>query len=140
MVSAATDVPAGDATVIHIKAIPHEMKYNLKTFSVQAGKPVELVFENPDFMQHNLLITDIGKLEVVGKAADKMAADPKAAERQYVPDIPEVLFSTKLVNPQEIVRLKFIAPTKPGDYPFVCTFPGHWLIMNGVMKVGSPSL
>jgi len=140
MVSAATDVPAGDATVIHIKAIPHEMKYDLKTFSVQAGKPVELVFENPDFMQHNLLITDIGKLEVVGKAADKMAADPKAAERQYVPDIPEVLFSTKLVNPQEIVRLKFIAPTKPGDYPFVCTFPGHWLIMNGVMKVGSPSL
>jgi len=137
---AATDVPAGDATFIHIKAIPHEMKYDLKTFSVQAGKPVELVFENPDFMQHNLLITDIGKLEVVGKAADKMAADPKAAERQYVPDIPEVLFSTKLVNPQETVRLKFVAPTKPGDYPFVCTFPGHWLIMNGVMKVVSPAL
>jgi azurin len=135
-----TDVAAMGSTVIHIKAIPHEMKYDLKTFSVQAGKPVELVFENPDFMQHNLLITDIGKLEVVGKAADKMAADPKAADRQYVPDIPEVLFSTKLVNPQETIRLTFTAPSKPGDYPYVCTFPGHWLIMNGVMKVVPPAL
>lgn len=131
---------SADATVIHIKAIQNEMKYDLKTFSVPAGKPVELVFENPDFMQHNLLITEIGKLEVVGKAADKLAADPKGAERQYVPDIPEVLFSTKLVNPQETVRLKFVAPAKPGDYPFVCTFPGHWLIMNGIMKVVSPAL
>lgn len=138
--SADTEGAVGDAIVIHIKAIQHEMKYDLKTFSVPAGKPVELVFENPDFMQHNLLITDIGKLEVVGKAADKMAADPKAAERQYVPDIPEVLFSTKLVNPQETVRLKFVAPAKPGDYPYVCTFPGHWLLMNGIMKVVSPAL
>jgi len=131
---------SGDATVIHIKAIKNEMKYDLKTFSVVAGKPVELIFENPDFMQHNLLITQIGKLEVVGKAADKMAADPKGAEQQYVPDMPEVLFSTKLVNPQETVRLKFVAPAKPGDYPFVCTFPGHWLLMNGIMKVESPAL
>jgi azurin len=22
-----------------------------------------------------------------------------------------------------------------GDYPFVCTFPGHWRIMNGVLTV-----
>lgn len=129
-----------DATVIHIKTIINEMKYDLKTFSVVAGKPVELVFENPDFMQHNLLITQIGKLEAVGKAADKLATDPGGADRQYVPDMPEVLFSTKLVNPQETVKLRFIAPEKAGDYPYVCTFPGHWLLMNGIMKVVPPSL
>lgn len=130
-----TDEAGTDATVIHIKTIKNEMKYDLKTFSVVAGKPVELVFENPDFMQHNLLITQIGKLEAVGKAADKLAADPGGADRQYVPDMPEVLFSTKLVNPQETVRLRFVAPEQPGDYPYVCTFPGHWLLMNGIMKV-----
>jgi uncharacterized protein len=53
----------------------------------------------------------------------------------YVPDMPEVLFATKLVNPQQTERLRFIAPKKAGDYPFVCTFPGHWSIMNGIMKV-----
>jgi azurin len=55
----------------------------------------------------------------------------------YVPDIPQVLFHTRLVNPQETVKLEFVAPDKPGDYPYVCTFPGHWSIMNGVMKVVS---
>jgi azurin len=31
--------------------------------------------------------------------------------------------------------LEFQAPTEPGDYPFVCTFPGHHLLMRGVVKV-----
>jgi len=45
------------------------------------------------------------------------------------------LFSTPLVNPGQNYTLKFKAPANTGDYPFVCTFPGHWSIMNGVMKV-----
>ncbi|HMG93537.1 MAG TPA: PVC-type heme-binding CxxCH protein [Chryseolinea sp.] len=125
------------ATVIKIKVIKNEMKYDLKSFTVEAGKPVEIIFENPDFMQHNLVITQVGELETVGKAADKLASDSKGAEKNYVPDLPEVLFSTKLVNPQQTVTLKFTAPSKAGDYPFVCTFPGHWSIMNGTMKVVS---
>ena len=128
---------SGNATVVRIKVIKNEMKYDPKTFSVEAGKPVEIIFENPDFMQHNLLITQIGALQTVGKAADKMASDPNGAEKNYVPDLPEVLFATKLVNPQQSVTLKFTAPTKEGDYPFVCTFPGHWSLMNGTMKVVS---
>ena len=125
----------GATTVIKIKVIKNEMKYDLKSFTVEAGKPVEIVFENPDFMQHNLVIAQIGALETVGKAADKLASDPKGAERQYVPDIPEVLFATKLINPQKSEKLLFVAPQQVGDYPYVCTFPGHWAIMNGVMKV-----
>lgn len=126
---------SSNASVIKLKVIKNEMKYDLKSFTVEAGKPVEIIFENPDFMQHNLVIAETGALEIVGKAADKMASDPGAAERNYVPEIPEVLFATKLLNPQQTVSLKFVAPVKPGDYPFICTFPGHWSIMNGVMKV-----
>lgn len=125
----------GNAAVIQLKVIKNEMKYDLKTFTVEAGKPVEIVFENPDFMQHNLVITRQGALAIVGKAADKMASRPDGAEKHYVPEVPEVLYSTKLVNPQEKVTLRFTAPAQPGDYPFVCTFPGHWSIMNGIMKV-----
>jgi len=130
-----TTAPLGNATVIRLKVIQNEMKYDLKSFTVEAGKPVQIIFENPDFMQHNLLIVQTGALETVGKAADKLAADPKGAEKNYVPDLPEVLFSTKLVNPQQTVTLNFTAPAKEGDYPYVCTFPGHWSIMNGIMKV-----
>lgn len=122
-------------TVIRIRVVKNKMQYDLKSFSVEAGKPVEIVFQNPDFMQHNLLILKPGSLEVVGEAADKLAADPKGSDMQYIPKMPEVLFATKLVNPEETVRLTFTAPKDAGDYPFVCTFPGHWSIMNGVMKV-----
>jgi len=133
--AAETAAAAKDATVIRIKVIKNQMKYDLKTFIVVAGKPVELIFENPDFMQHNLLITKQGSLKIVGAAADKLATDPKGADMNYVPAIPEVLFSTKLVNPQETETLRFMAPKETGDYPYVCTFPGHWSMMNGVMKV-----
>ncbi|MBA4054920.1 MAG: dehydrogenase, partial [Marivirga sp.] len=126
---------AKDATVIRIKVIKNEMKYDLKSFIVEAGKAVEIIFENPDFMQHNLVITKQGTMKIVGAAADKLAADPKGAEMNYVPSIPEVLFATKLVNPEQTETLRFIAPKDAGDYPFVCTFPGHWALMNGVMKV-----
>lgn len=123
------------ANIIKISVIKNEMKFDLKSFTVEAGKPVQIIFANPDFMQHNLVIVKPNMLQTVGKAADKLAANPKGAELQYVPDMSEVLFNTPLVNPQKEVTLEFTAPSQPGDYPFVCTFPGHWSIMNGTMKV-----
>jgi azurin len=74
-------------------------------------------------------------LEKIGKAADKMITDPNGATNNYVPEMPEILFATALVNPDQTVRLRFTAPAKPGDYPYICTFPGHWRLMNGVMTV-----
>ncbi|RTE53099.1 dehydrogenase [Arenibacter aquaticus] len=123
------------AVVVNIKTIKNEMKFDLTEFVVEAGQAVELVFENTDFMQHNLVVTKLGAKEKVGLAADKLAMDPNGAEKNYVPEMPEVLFATAIINPEEKVVLKFKAPTKPGDYPFICTFPGHWRIMQGVMKV-----
>jgi azurin len=64
-----------------------------------------------------------------------MLRDPKASEKFYVPEIPEVLFATKMIGPQELYTLSFTAPTTPGQYPFLCTFPGHWRMMNGIMVV-----
>jgi azurin len=132
---AATASSAKGTTVIHLKAVENAMKFDLKSFTVEAGKPVRVIFKNPDFMQHNLVVAKPGTLETVGKAADKLASEPGGADLNYVPRIPQVLFHTRLVNPQETVTLEFIAPEQPGDYPYVCTFPGHWSGMNGMMKV-----
>jgi azurin len=49
----------------------------------------------------------------------------------------QVLFSMPLVNPQKSYTITFKVPAIAGDYPYICTFPGHWRIMNGVMKVVS---
>lgn len=120
---------------VKIKAVREMLQFDQKTFTVKAGKTVEIVFENPDAMQHNLVIGKPKSLEKIGKAADKMITDPDGAIKNYVPDSPEVLFSSALVNPDQTIRLRFTAPAKAGLYPYVCTFPGHWRIMNGVMKV-----
>jgi len=121
--------------VIQLKALREEMKYDKQEFIVKAGQPVEIVFENPDAMQHNIVIGKQKSLDVIGKAADVMITQRNAAEKHYVPELPEVIASSPLVNPGETFRLRFTAPATPGDYPFICTFPGHWRIMNGIMKV-----
>jgi putative membrane-bound dehydrogenase-like protein len=136
--AAVASAASSDAQQVVIRTIKNDMKYDISEFTVEAGKEVTITFENPDFMQHNLLILATGSLEKVGKAADAMASESGAAEKNYVPDMPEVLFNTPLVNPEQTVTLSFTAPAEPGEYPFVCTFPGHWRIMQGVMKVVGP--
>ncbi len=121
--------------VIVIKTIPHEMKYDKTAITAKAGAVVEIIFNNPDFMQHNLLILRPGSMSKVGKAADALAQTPNGASLQYVPDLPEVLFYTPLVNPSEKYSLKFRVPDVPGSYPYICSYPGHWSIMNGVLTV-----
>lgn len=121
--------------VVKINTVQNAMKYDIKEFTVKAGTMVAVDFTNPDFMQHNFLVLQKGSLEKVGAAADALAQDPKGIEQNYIPKMAEVLFSTKLINPQETIRLRFRVPADAGDYPFICSFPGHWRIMNGVMKV-----
>lgn len=135
MQESSTVSSATGTTVIKLGVIPHEMKFNKATFTVKAGTQVTIDFENPDFMQHNLVIGQKGSKEIIGKAADELARDPKGAEQNYVPKIPEVIIATRLVDPEGRESIVFTAPTEPGEYPFVCTVPGHWRLMNGIMIV-----
>jgi uncharacterized protein len=121
--------------LIKLKTVREEMRYDLTTFTVKAGKPVVIVLENPDAMQHNLVVGKPKSLERIGKLADAMITAKDGAERNYVPTTPDVLAATALINPNQTVRLAFKAPDQPGEYPYVCTFPGHWRLMKGVMKV-----
>ncbi|WP_158861329.1 plastocyanin/azurin family copper-binding protein [Lunatibacter salilacus] len=124
-----------DATTIWLEVVPELMKFDQDTITVKAGKKIILELDNLDGMQHNLLILKPNTLQKVGEAADAMLRDPKASEKHYVPDMPEVLFATEMLGPNEVYTLKFTAPTTPGNYPFVCTFPGHWRMMSGIMVV-----
>ncbi|GAB3020052.1 ThuA domain-containing protein [Cyclobacterium sediminis] len=123
------------AITIKMGVIAHEMKFDKASFNVKAGQQVTIDFVNNDFMQHNLLIGKAGSLEVIGKAADELARDPNGVNMNFVPKIPEVIASTPLVNPEGNETLIFTAPSEPGEYPFLCTVPGHWRIMNGIMIV-----
>ena len=123
------------STTIVLKVVKDIMQFDKKLISLKAGQKVTLIFENPDGMLHNLLIIKPGSLQKVGAAADELLRNPKAAEMQYIPKIPEVLYSTKLLASGESDVIEFTVPTTTGDYPFVCTFPGHWRGMNGIIRV-----
>jgi len=120
---------------VNISVIKNQMKYALTEFTVKAGSTVKINLVNVDYMQHNLLILKPGSKDKVGAAADKLATEPNGAELNYVPKVPEVLFSTPLVNPQKTYSMTIKIPENIGEYPYLCSFPGHWRNMNGVMKV-----
>jgi uncharacterized cupredoxin-like copper-binding protein len=121
--------------VVTIGTIPEQMLFDVRWFAVEAGKPVRVVLTNPDAMPHNIVFGQPGSVSEIGTMAATMPAptDPKALA--YVPSTPLVLKASRLLQRGESERIEFTAPTSPGAYNFVCTFPGHWLRMYGVMLV-----
>jgi uncharacterized cupredoxin-like copper-binding protein len=103
---------------------------------VPEGSKVKLVFNNQDDMLHNLVITNKGKGNEVGKMAMEMGIN--GSQSGYVPESKEVLYNTCLLQPETSQSIFFVAP-KAGDYPYICSFPGHYFIMKGTMKVVSRS-
>lgn len=111
------------------------LRFNVKRFSVKAGERISLTLENPDAMPHNLAIAKPGQLAVVGTGANRMANHPDGGVKQYIPPDGNVLVYTDVIEPGKSFTIHFHAPKEPGEYPYLCTFPGHWQIMNGVMVV-----
>jgi hypothetical protein len=102
-------------------------------FEVKAGAKVRLMFSNNDDMTHNVVVVAPGAADEVGNLALQLGL--KGSEMSYVPNSPKVLFHTKLLAPDEIESIYFSAPTTPGEYPFICSYPGHASVMRGILKV-----
>jgi len=114
------------------------MQFDLKSFEVKAGDTVELTFKNvgkiPKIaMGHNLVVLKKG-ISAVAFGQKAMGAGANATNA--LPDSVkgDTIASTKLLGPDEIETITFTAP-EAGDYEYVCTFPGHFALMRGVMKV-----
>lgn len=124
-----------DLFTIEISTLPERMLFTVEKFTVKAGQPVRLLFTNPDATQHNLVIIEPGTNESVGTAANEMAKDPSGERLDFIPKHSAILHHTKLIGPDGAEVLRFNAPDKPGVYPYICTFPGHWFMMKGEMIV-----
>lgn len=109
------------------------LKFDQSYLMVKPGQKIKLEFNNPDDMLHNLVIVNPGKADEIGKAAMNLGLDGEAM--QYVPDSDDVLFYTGLLQPKASTTLYFEAPKTPGNYQYVCTFPGHATTMRGILQV-----
>jgi len=118
---------------LSIRAVIEQMRFDVATFTVRSNQPVKLNFENPDFMPHNMIITEPDRADEVYQMAIDLGGE--GFELHFVPDSPHILQSTRLLRHNEEQLLTFDAPTEPGLYPFICSFPGHGELMRGVMEV-----
>ena len=127
---------------VRISCLPERMLFTVRNFTAKPGQPLKIVFTNPDATDHNLLFVRDGDLEEVGLAANDMARDPANANSDFIPREKKhlILQSSPMIGPTRKNRIhvmRFEAPTEPGVYPYVCTFPGHWVIMKGEMVVAN---
>ncbi|MGB0371525.1 MAG: plastocyanin/azurin family copper-binding protein [Opitutales bacterium] len=114
------------------------MMFDINKLEAVEGQRVKLVFKNignipKSAMGHNWVLlapgTDIAEFAV--DAATYMT-DNYVPTRE--PNASLVLASTKILGPKEEAVVYFTAGA-PGEYPYVCTFPGHAAIMQGVLTV-----
>ena len=111
------------------------VRRNLNQVHRQAGEPINFTFVNPDVVPHNCVLVKPDSLERVGKLSNHLVADPDAFVKHYVPETDDVLVHANVVDSRTNSTVYFHALKEPGRYPHLCTFPGHWMVMNGVMVV-----
>lgn len=111
------------------------LTFATQTLTVRAGEPIQFTLVNPDVVPHNWVLARPGTLRAVGEASNRLVADPDAFARHYVPQTDDVLYYTDIVSPGSDFTIYFRAPQNPGRYPYLCTFPGHWMVMNGELIV-----
>ena len=121
--------------IIEITTLKGEMKYNKPFITVYPGKKIKLILRNNDDMHHNLAITKRGKGKDLKVAQEAWKLGAEGFAKHWIPDHPDLLFSTKMADPHSSATLYFTAPKKTGKYPYVCTLPGHAQVMRGTMIV-----
>ena len=137
--SSANSSSDGGAQTVTLHPQGNQMKYKETEFTVPADTEIELVFENTassPSMQHNVLILNEAPSQSIFKEVGQAGVEAGANE-DYVPDHEAVLVATPISKPGETVSATFTTPSEPGEYGYVCTYPGHWAMMQGTMIVES---
>jgi len=110
-----------------------QMKFAQTEFTVQPGQTVTIVFENTassPAMQHNVVVLNSADEETTKRVGQAALNAPN-----YVPDDPAVIAATDVAKPGGTTEVTFTAPETPGEYTYVCTYPGHYVTMQGTMVV-----
>ena len=112
-----------------VPAVRNAMRYDVGRIEAPSGSIVRLVMDNrattSGAMIHNVVVLrDAGAIDRVGSAA--------AREADHIPDDPAIVAYTPLAGPGARTAVVFTMPP-PGTYPFICTYPGHYTMMQGTL-------
>jgi azurin len=122
--------------VFLVRSVREQMRYDTTRLVVEAGKAFEIIFENADFMPHNLVVVEPGVRDKIGPITPSMRPDQLDDQgRAYLPTKTGVLGATKLIPNGQSESIKLTAPAKDGDYEYFCSYPAHYQAMWGTLVV-----
>ena len=112
------------------------MKYKEKLFTVKAGQKVKLTLKHLGKLPKNAMGHNIVILKAGTNISEFATAAGQAADNEYFPKdkADSVIAYSKLIGGGESATVEFVAPA-PGTYTYICTYPGHWSVMQGKMVV-----
>jgi azurin len=114
------------------------MKYNITQIEAAPGEVLDVTLTNTgvlpkEAMGHDWILLQAGSDP---DAYSRAAVNAKDAGYQPPELAYEVLASIAVLGPSQTGDVKFTVPTKPGEYPFLCSFPAHCQSgMKGVLVV-----
>ena len=124
--------PLEEFTIRAVGNTMAEMKYDVEKITVKEGSKVKITLINEGIdvaMQHNILFVNFGKRKDLAAKAVQAGAD-----KNYIPQDPNLIAASDMAKPGETVVLEFDAPKK-GNYEFFCSYPGHSMMMRGYLFV-----
>jgi azurin len=115
------------------------MQFDVKKFQVAPNESVRLIFKNigsiPKIaMGHNLVLLK-KNVDALAFGQKVLASGGSATNALPKSLLGEVIAHSELLGPGESETIEFNAPEEKGDYQYVCTFPGHFAMMRGIMEV-----
>lgn len=122
-----------ELTTIRIGTVRERMRYDVTELTVKPGKKVKLTFANSDYMPHNILLVEPDTADEVGLKAIALGATGFSVG--FVPESEHILWASRLVDHGQEELIEFTAPMKEGAYPYICSFPGHHLLMRGTLYI-----
>ena len=115
------------------------LQYQPRRLRVAPGARVALTFHNTDpSMPHNIVVVNADQAQQFGEKSMVLATNPRAIATHYVPNDPAEICFSPILNPGDQYTVYFEAPKEEGEYRFLCTYPGHWRVMQGSLFVLSP--
>ena len=128
---------AVDSTTLEVTLSPVgiTMAYEQTEFTAAPGQTVHITFnntaDNPAMFHNVVVLRSADIIDAVGMAA------MGASATDYIPAAhqDDIIAHTPMSTPGTTVEVTFTAPSATGDYPYICTFPGHYVTMRGTMHV-----
>lgn len=135
VVSACSDARANTGVELELGSQGDQLAFSTTTLTARAGEPVTVVFtNNAKALQHNWVLVQ-GDDQVANQVSEQaLTAGPD--QNALLANQPNIVAHTNLLPSGETASLTFTAPTLPGAYTYLCTFPGHYLMgMKGTLQI-----